>query len=139
MHNPSGEGVRALSTQAHAKASKFAEHAVTAAETAISTPTVTTKGVDDHETRVKEGTAKRNIIRKKTADKDSGNYNSLHKKQGKCFATLWREMLRFVRVVGSNDGVVLFQNRFSQNRWPWERSMERGHGSIVRRGNTDRC
>jgi len=38
---------------------------------------------DGHETRVKEGTAKRNISRKKTAEKDSGNYNSCHKKQGK--------------------------------------------------------
>lgn len=37
---------------------------------------------DQHETKVKEGTAKRNITRKKTADKDSGNYNSAHKKQG---------------------------------------------------------
>ena len=31
---------------------------------------------------MKDGTAKRNITRKKTADKESGNYNSAYKKQG---------------------------------------------------------
>lgn len=36
----------------------------------------------NHVTKVKEGTAKRNITRKKTSSKDSGNYNSSHKKHG---------------------------------------------------------
>jgi programmed cell death protein 4 len=47
--------------------------------------------VDEYETKVKEGTAKRNITRKKTADKDSGNYNSVHKKQGGHGKGQWRD------------------------------------------------
>jgi programmed cell death protein 4 len=46
-----------------------------------------------HETKVKEGTAKRNITRKKTADKESGNYNSVHKKQGGHGKGQWQEMM----------------------------------------------
>lgn len=46
---------------------------------------------EDYETKVKEGTAKRNITRKKTADKDSGNYNSCFKKQGGHGKGQWRE------------------------------------------------
>jgi len=42
---------------------------------------------------VKEGTAKRNITRKKTADKDSGKYNSAFKKQGGHGKGEWKEML----------------------------------------------
>ena len=48
---------------------------------------------DAHETKTKEGTAKRNITRKKTADKDSGNYNSAHKKQGGHGKGQWKEMM----------------------------------------------
>ena len=44
-----------------------------------------------HETKVKEGTAKRNITRKKTADKDTGNYNSSFKKQGGHGKGQWKE------------------------------------------------
>jgi len=47
--------------------------------------------VDDHETRVKEGTAKRNITRKKTDPKDSGNYDSRNKKQGGHGKGQWKE------------------------------------------------
>ena len=49
--------------------------------------------VDDHETKVKEGTAKRNITRKKTAEKESGKYNSSFKKQGGHGKGEWKEML----------------------------------------------
>jgi programmed cell death protein 4 len=43
-----------------------------------------------YETKVKEGTAKRNIVRKKTADKDSGNFNSAHKKYGGHGKSQWQ-------------------------------------------------
>ena len=71
VHNPTGEGVRAISSQVKAKVQKQV-----AASGNDAVPN------DGHETKVKEGTAKRNITRKKTADKDSGNFNSAHKKQG---------------------------------------------------------
>jgi hypothetical protein len=45
----------------------------------------------EHETKIKEGTAKRNITRKKTADKDSGNYNSTFKKQGGHGKGQWKD------------------------------------------------
>jgi hypothetical protein len=70
VRNPTGEGVAAVSSQATAKAAKHADNA-----------NAPEKG-DDHETRVKEGTSKRNITRKKTDDRESGNFNSNHKKQG---------------------------------------------------------
>lgn len=54
-------------------AAKKAAHAEIAAAATTAT---------DHETKVKEGTAKRNITRKKTADKESGNFDSSKKKQG---------------------------------------------------------
>lgn len=78
VHNPTGEGVRAISSEAQAKAAKV---------TAKTDPKIE----DDHETRVVEGTAKRNITRKKTADKDSGNFNSAHKKQGGHGKGQWKE------------------------------------------------
>lgn len=46
---------------------------------------------DSHETKVKEGTAKRNIVRKKTSGSDSGNYNSCHKKQGGHGKGQWKD------------------------------------------------
>lgn len=85
VKNPSGEGVRAISSQVQAKAAKSTAAAATAAEAAEKT--------DDHETKVKEGTAKRNITRKKTADRDSGKYNSAYKKQGGHGKGEWKEML----------------------------------------------
>lgn len=81
MHNPTGEGIRAISTQVKAK---------TVAKLNSDSATEKAK-VDEHETKVKEGTAKRNITRKKTADKDSGNYNSCHKKQGGHGKGQWRD------------------------------------------------
>lgn len=86
MHNPTGEGVRAISAQAQAKAAKHAEKEA-------ETPPATTVHADDHETKVKEGTAKRNITRKKTADRDSGNYNSMHKKQGGHGKGQWKDVM----------------------------------------------
>ncbi len=81
MHNPTGEGVRAISSQVQAKAAK---HAVKHQEEA-------NNGL--HETKTKEGTAKRNISRKKTSDKDSGNYNSMHKKQGGHGKGQWKDVM----------------------------------------------
>lgn len=82
MRNPSGEGVRVISSQVKAKVAKN-----NAAATEASAK------LDDHETKIKEGTAKRNITRKKTADKDSGKFNSAFKKQGGHGKGEWREML----------------------------------------------
>lgn len=85
MHNPGGEGIRAISTQAQAKAVQHAEkNGSVPGKIDVS---------EDHETKVKEGTAKRNITRKKTADKDSGNYNSNHKKQGGHGKGEWKEVM----------------------------------------------
>lgn len=81
MHNPTGEGIRAISTSVKAK---------TVSKLNKEDPSEKPKG-DDYETKVVEGTAKRNITRKKTADKDSGNYNSVHKKQGGHGKGQWRD------------------------------------------------
>ena len=64
-----------MSSQVQAKAAKHAEKEA------------------DHETKTKEGTAKRNIVRKKTSDKDSGNYNSMHKKQGGHGKGQWKDVM----------------------------------------------
>ena len=84
MHNPTGEGVRAISSQVQAKAAKHAEkvqeHQQQIAEA-------------NHETKVKEGTAKRNITRKKTEDRASGNYNSMHKKHGGHGKGQWKDQM----------------------------------------------
>uniref|UniRef100_A0A6U3BV92 MI domain-containing protein n=1 Tax=Entomoneis paludosa TaxID=265537 RepID=A0A6U3BV92_9STRA len=87
VHNPSGEGVRAVSSQAQAKAAKVAT------KTTPDAPNNTLANGDSHETKVKEGTAKRNITRKKTADKESGNYNSAHKKQGGHGKGQWKDVM----------------------------------------------
>jgi programmed cell death protein 4 len=49
--------------------------------------------VDDqqHETKTKEGTAKRNITRKKTDPRDTGNYDSRNKKQGGHGKGQWKD------------------------------------------------
>lgn len=89
MHNPTGQGVKAVSTQAAVKAAKVA--AVTADTSNVA---VDVSGVDTHETKTKDGnTARRNITRKKTADKDSGNFNSAHKKQGGHGKGQWKEAM----------------------------------------------
>ena len=46
-----------------------------------------------YDTKVKEGTAKRNIVRKKTADKDSGNFNSVHKRYGGHGKSQWQDSM----------------------------------------------
>lgn len=46
---------------------------------------------EDHETAVKEGTAKRNITRKKTDPKETGNYDSRNKKQGGHGKGKWKD------------------------------------------------
>jgi MA3 domain len=81
VNNPTGAGVRAISTQLQVKAAKVADK----------TPQVPENGT--HETKVKEGTAKRNITRKKTADKDSGNFNSVYKKQGGHGKAQWQDAM----------------------------------------------
>ncbi len=80
VHNPTGEGVRAISTEVQAKAARIIAKTTDPKE-------------DEHETKVVEGTAKRNITRKKTADKDSGNYNSAFKKQGGHGKGQWKELM----------------------------------------------
>lgn len=76
VHNPSGEGVRATSAQAQAKFLK---------QQARPAPV-------DHETIVKdEGTSKRNITRKKTDPRETGNFDSRNKKQGGHGKGKWRD------------------------------------------------
>jgi programmed cell death protein 4 len=48
-------------------------------------------GAEDHDTKTKEGTAKRNITRKKTDPRDTGNYDSRNKKQGGHGKGKWKE------------------------------------------------
>jgi hypothetical protein len=139
VHNPTGEGVRAVSAQVQAKAAKVAaaqqhtadaggaalgarpNHDASTASTAStgasgasyshSLPSVVAGGggsgsshhggggnggsnaASSHETKVKEGTAKRNITRKKTSGSDSGNYNSSHKKQGGHGKGQWKDVI----------------------------------------------
>jgi MA3 domain len=127
VHNPTGEGVRAVSAQVQAKAAKVAATTTTGSTSSTSAsssggsdgakysntlPAVVANGSgggggdgaasnggkaananadDSHETKVKEGTAKRNIVRKKTSGSDSGNYNSCHKKQGGHGKGQWKD------------------------------------------------
>lgn len=99
VHNPSGEGIRAVSAQVHAKATKVAERTAaitTDGETTSTSSSAQTMGGGHHatyDTKVKEGTAKRNITRKKTADKDTGNFNSSYKKQGGHGKAQWKDAM----------------------------------------------
>jgi programmed cell death protein 4 len=78
VHNPSGEGVRAVSSQAKAKFLK---------QQSSQAPSST-----DHETKVgEEGSSKRNITRKKTDPKETGNYDSRNKKQGGHGKGKWKD------------------------------------------------
>jgi hypothetical protein len=86
VRNPTGEGVRAISTQAQAKAAKHAAYTKNGTAEAAATKTE-----EDHETKVKEGTAKRNITRKKTDDRETGNYDSSKKKQGGHGKGQWKD------------------------------------------------
>jgi MA3 domain len=92
VHNPTGEGVRAISEKVKTKTiARANSNGQSSAEKQLSTSPPSQQKVEEYETKVKEGTAKRNITRKKTADKDSGNYNSCHKKQGGHGKGQWKE------------------------------------------------
>jgi len=105
VHNPTGQGVSATSSQVKAKKVKQLELnnppstvVVTSTENGSNTNDSNTHkpadDVDTHETKVgKEGTAKRNIARKKTDSSDSGNYDSRNKKQGGHGKGEWKEHL----------------------------------------------
>jgi MA3 domain len=88
VHNPTGEGIRPISAQAQAKATKVAEWTSSQQPNGEAAHHQTA-----HETKVKEGTAKRNITRKKTADKDTGNFNSVFKKQGGHGKAQWQDAM----------------------------------------------
>jgi programmed cell death protein 4 len=90
VRNPTGEGVRPISAQAQAKATKVAEWTSTQPQNG---EVAHHNGASAHETKVKEGTAKRNITRKKTADKDTGNFNSVFKKQGGHGKAQWQDAM----------------------------------------------
>lgn len=91
VHNPTGEGVRPISAQVQAKATKVAEWTTTQQNGEVAHASHTAANL--HETKVKEGTAKRNITRKKTADKDTGNFNSVFKKQGGHGKAQWQDAM----------------------------------------------
>lgn len=77
VHNPTGEGVRVVSAQAQAKFLKHQAHQ---------------QDITDHETKVKEeGSAKRNITRKKTDPRETGNFDSRNKKQGGHGKGKWKD------------------------------------------------
>lgn len=79
VHNPTGQGVKAVSAQVQAKTEKYSSKSA-------SVPTSIT--VDEqHATKTKEGTAKRNIHRKKT----EGSYDSRNKKHGGHGKGQWKE------------------------------------------------
>lgn len=79
VHNPSGAGVRAVSSQVQGKTAKQQQQHHTAKE---------------HETKVKEeGSARRNITRKKSDGAVTGNYDNRNKKQGGHGKGLWAEHL----------------------------------------------
>ena len=90
VHNPTGQGVKAVSAQVQAKTEKLNNKA-----NGIKNPAEVSKNgvptaitVDEqHATKTKEGTAKRNIHRKKT----EGNFDSRNKKQGGHGKGQWRE------------------------------------------------
>jgi hypothetical protein len=97
-----------MSTQVHVKATKVAERAAASASTNGIEHTNgngsnihhdnnnhSTKTSDNglYDTKVKDGTAKRNIVRKKTADKDSGHFNSVHKKYGGHGKSQWQDSM----------------------------------------------
>lgn len=92
VHNPSGQGVRAVSSQAQAKAMKHSANGNSNGDAADAPPVAVIGGnTDDHDTKTKEGTAKRNITRKKTDPRDTGNYDSRNKKQGGHGKGKWKE------------------------------------------------
>eukprot|EP00536_Pseudo-nitzschia_multiseries_P002934 jgi/Psemu1/322787/estExt_fgenesh1_pg.C_410046 len=93
VHNPTGQGVKAVSAQVQAKTEKISNKQNGANDKDLSStkknpsiPTAIT--VDEqHATKTKEGTARRNIQRKKT----DGNFDSRNKKQGGHGKGKWKE------------------------------------------------
>jgi programmed cell death protein 4 len=86
VHNPSGQGVKAVSSQVQNKKLKQINGA-------NKNDHDKTQEKASHETTVKEGTAKRNISRKKTDGSATGNYDSRNKKQGGHGKGEWKEHL----------------------------------------------
>jgi len=84
VHNPSGEGVRAVSSQVQNRTAKIKSKAVTPADDNHN---------ETHETKVKEiGSARRNITRKKSGANE-GTYDSRNKKQGGHGKGKWDELM----------------------------------------------
>ena len=82
VHNPTGEGVRAVNTKVQAKAQKLKSNQVAAD---------TTEPDESHETKVKDvGTARRNITRKKSGASE-GAFDSSKKKQGGHGKGKWKD------------------------------------------------
>lgn len=106
MRNPSGAGVRAVSSQVKAKV--LAKN-IAAEEEAK----------EDNETKVKEGTAKRNISRKKTEGKESGKFNSAFKKQGGHGKGEWKEMLdpSYVEAMPLDENDPLYDAAEDSNKY----------------------
>lgn len=95
VHNPTGQGVKAVSSQVQAKAEKLSKKAngvksngdeAAANKKHSNIPTAITVN-EQHATKTKEGTAKRNIQRKKT----DGNFDSRNKKHGGHGKGQWKE------------------------------------------------
>lgn len=105
VHNPTGAGVKAVSSQVQAKTAKInskknGESAAADTKTGIPSTIAVGGGDDDpHATKVKEGTSKRNITRKKT----DGNFDSLHKKQGGHGKGKWKDEIMFDEAVQPLD------------------------------------
>lgn len=110
VHNPTGQGVKAVSSQVQAKTERLNnkangvksngdESSATNKQSGI--PTDITVN-EQHATKTKEGTAKRNITRKKT----DGNFDSRNKKQGGHGKGKWKEDIIFddeVEPIDEND------------------------------------
>jgi len=93
VHNPTGQGVKAVSSQVQAKTEKLSNRA-----NGRDVPTAIT--VDEqHTTKTKEGTAKRNIQRKKT----EGAFDSRNKKQGGHGKGQWKDDIMYDEVIAPMD------------------------------------
>lgn len=130
VHNPTGEGVRAVSSQVQSKAQKHAarnagddgdddnnKNNATAVADAPNFPLKNggpppatggasgATSTDPHDTVTKEGTAKRNITRKKTDPRETGNYDSRNKKQGGHGKAQWKAETDPVMALHDRDHV----------------------------------
>jgi hypothetical protein len=82
VHNPSGEGVRAISNEVQSRAAKVAAKAVESTTQEESAARHIQHNSTDHDTKVKEtGSSRRNVIRKK-GEANAQLHNSKNKKQG---------------------------------------------------------